>query len=327
MFGNYNFENPEFLWLLVLVPLLILWIFWTRKQTSASLRISTISGFDENDSIIQLYQFSKMLPILAFTSLIIALARPQSVKESTEVKSINGIDIVMAVDVSASMLAKDLKPNRLNALKKVAAEFIKERVNDRIGLVLYSGESYTKTPVTSDKSIVIGELSRVEYDQRLEGGTAIGMGLATAINRIKESKAKSKVIILLTDGVNNSGFIEPLTAAELAVDYGIKVYTIAIGTRGRASSPVAMYPNGKMQFAKIPVEIDEKLLKSIAKITGGKYFRATDNRKLEVIYNEIDQLEKTELEELKFTQVSEKYHLFALIAFICIALQLSLIHI
>ena len=213
------------------------------------------------------------------------------------------------------MLAKDLSPNRLDALKEVAAEFIKGRPNDRIGLVEYAGESYTKTPITSDKAIVLRSLNDIKYNTVIEGGTAIGMGLATAVNRLKDSKAKSRIIILLTDGVNNSGFIDPKIASELAVEYGIKVYTIGLGSNGMALSPVAIDPRtGELQYARVQVEIDEALLKDIANVTGGLYFRATNNQKLEEIYNEINKLEKTEIEEFKYSNYQELYRPLVLLA-------------
>ena len=220
----------------------------------------------------------------------------------------------MAIDVSASMLARDLDPNRLAATKEVAAEFIKNRPGDRIGLVVYAGEAFTKTPITSDKSIVLSALEDVEYNNVLENGTAIGMGLATAVNRLKDSKAESKVIILLTDGMNNAGFIDPKIASELAVEFGIKTYTIGVGSNGTALSPMSILPNGNFQYGRVPVEIDEALLQEIAEVTGGKYFRATNNKKLEEIYNEIDQLEKTEIEEFKFYNYEEKFRPFLLLA-------------
>jgi Ca-activated chloride channel family protein len=229
----------------------------------------------------------------------------------------------MAVDVSASMLAKDLKPNRLEALKKVAAEFIQKRPNDRIGLVEYAGESYTKTPVTSDKAIVLRALKEIKYNTIIQGGTAIGMGLANAVNRIKDSKAKSKIIILLTDGVNNAGFIDPKTASELAVEYGVKTYTIGLGTNGMALSPIAIR-NGKFQYGRIQVEIDEALLKEIAAATGGEYFRATNNKTLKEIYDEIDKLEKTEIEEYKFYNYQEKYRPLVLLAGLLLLFEIIL---
>lgn len=265
-----------------------------------------------------------ILRLLALAFLITALARPRTSDERTRTKTTKGIDIVMAIDVSASMLAKDLKPNRLEALKNVAAQFIQGRPNDRIGLVEYAGESYTKTPITSDKAIVLRSMRDIKYNTVIEGGTAIGMGLATSVNRLKDSKAKSKVIILLTDGVNNSGFIDPKIASELAVEYGIKVYTIGLGTNGMALSPYAVLPNGNFQYRRIQVEIDEELLQEIADVTGGKYFRATDNRKLKEIYAEINKLEKTEIEELKFTTYDEKFRPLVLIALGLILLEFLL---
>ncbi|MDA9028806.1 VWA domain-containing protein, partial [Flavobacteriaceae bacterium] len=243
-----------------------------------------------------------------------------TVDVSSKTKTTRGIDIVMAIDVSASMLAKDLKPNRLEALKNVAGDFIKGRPNDRIGLVEYAGESYTKTPITSDKGIVLQSLKTIKYNTVITGGTAIGMGLATAVNRIKDSKAKSKIIILLTDGVNNAGFIDPQTASELAVEYGIKTYTIGLGTNGMALSPIAIR-NGVFQYGKIQVEIDEELLKEIAEVTGGRYFRATNNRKLKEIYKEIDALEKTEVEEFKFYNYEEKFRPLIWVALMLIVFE------
>ena len=322
MFRNFTFENPEFFWLFLLLPLLIGWYLWRRNQQQAELKLGSTQGFKMGaDLISRLHPILSILKLIAIGFLIVALARPRTVQESTQVKTNKGIDIAMAIDISASMLAKDLKPNRLEALKKVAAKFIKGRLTDRIGLVVYAGEAYTKTPVTSDKNIILTALNSLKFSQDLAGGTAIGMGLGTAVNRLKNSKAKSKVIILLTDGTNNAGFIDPLIAAELAAEYGIKVYTIGVGTNGNALSPVAMYPNGKFKYATVPVEIDEKLLKEIAKKTGGKYFRASNNNKLKRIYAEIDKLEKTDVEELKFTSYDEKYRIFAIIAFVCIALS------
>jgi Ca-activated chloride channel family protein len=218
------------------------------------------------------------------------------------------------------MLAKDLKPYRLSALKKVAADFINERPNDRIGLVAYAGESYTKTPITSDKSIVLRALDEITYGQ-LNDGTAIGMGLATSVNRLKESKALSKVIILLTDGVNNSGFIEPQTAADLAVEFGIKTYTIGIGTNGNAMTPIAYNADGSFRYGMREVEIDESLLKSIAETTGGQYFRATDNEKLEAIYEEINKLEKTEVEEFKYYKYEERFRPWVYLAGVLLLLE------
>ena len=314
MFNNYEFVNPELLWLLVLIPMIILWYVLKRKKQQATVQISSLRGFRDHSILSKLKPILLVLRILAITSIIIAIARPRIVDVSTKTKTNKGIDIVMAIDISASMLAKDLRPNRLDALKDVASKFIKGRPNDRIGLVLYAGESYTKTPITSDKSIVLGSLSEVRYDNRVSGGTAIGMGLATAVNRLKDSKAKSKVIILLTDGVNNFGTIDPKIASQLALNFNIKVYTIGIGTNGNALSPVGINLNGSFTYRRVKVEIDEKLLKEIAATTGGKYFRATNNEKLKAIYSEINKLEKTEVEEFKYYNYEEKYRVLVLLA-------------
>ena len=222
------------------------------------------------------------------------------------------------------MLARDLKPDRLQALKLVAARFINSRPNDRIGLVEYAGESYTKTPLTSDKTVVLSSLNSIEYNSIIEGGTAIGMGLATAVNRLKESTAKSKVIILLTDGENNSGFIDPKIASELAVEFGIKVYTIGLGTNGMASSPIGIDQNGRFRYGNQPVKIDEALLKEIAKTTGGKYFRATNNTKLNEIYEEINKLEKTDIEEFKYTSYEEQFRPWAILGLCLLGFELLL---
>lgn len=306
--SNFEFLNPEFLWLLILIPLLAVWYFFVRKKDAAVLTVPSIKGFKTKSSIVsKLKPILGLLRILALAAIIVALARPRNVSVSKKTKSNKGIDIVMAIDVSASMLARDLKPNRLEALKKVAVDFVDRRPNDRIGIVVYAGESFTQTPITSDKGIVKRTISSLQWGQ-LDGGTAIGMGLGSGVNRLKESKAKSKVIILLTDGVNNSGNIDPRTATELAKELGIKVYTIGIGTNGMADFPWSKDPRtGLLNFRKQQVEIDEALLKEIAKETNGKYFRATDNETLKEIYDEIDKLEKTKIEEFKYYNYQEMY--------------------
>jgi Ca-activated chloride channel family protein len=256
--------------------------------------------------------------------LIVAMARPRTVDISNKTKTTRGIDIVLAIDVSGSMLARDLKPDRMQALKKLAANFVDERPNDRIGLVVYASEAYTKSPVTSDKAIIQEAIQSIKYDNILVDGTGIGMGLATAVNRLKDSKAKSKVVILMTDGVNNAGFIEPDTASDIAQQYGIKVYTIGIGSNGMAESPYALGPNGQLIFRMMKVEIDEQMMKSIARKTGGKYFRATSNDKLAQIYSEINKLETTEIEELKFYDYDEKFRPFVLLAGFLLLLEIGL---
>ena len=313
MFENISFANPDFFWLFLVLPLAIVWYIFKQKEETASLRISSAKGFSYKSILPKLKPGLFILRLLALGAIIVALARPQTEDISTRTKTTKGIDIVMAIDVSSSMLARDLKPNRLSALKDVAADFIKKRPNDRIGLVVYAGEGYTKTPVTTDKSIVLNALSEITYGQ-LEDGTAIGMGLATSVNRLKESTAKSKIIILLTDGVNNSGFIEPQTASDLAIEFGIKTYTIGLGTNGNALSPIAYNADGSFRYGMRQVEIDEELLKDIALATGGRYFRATDNESLEEIYDEINKLEKTEIEEFKYYRYEEKFRPWVLLA-------------
>ena len=320
MIENLTFANPEYFWFLLIIVPIILFIYKYFNKTQAIINISSTSIFGKKSLFwIRFKYFLILLKIFAIIFLIIALSRPQTVDVSSHRIINKGIDIIMTIDISSSMLAQDLKPNRLNALKKVASSFIENRVNDRIGLVLYAGESYTKTPITSDKSIVKKSLSEIAYDGVIEDGTAIGMGLATSVNRLKESKAKSKVIILLTDGVNNSGFIDPKIATELAREFQIKTYTIGLGSNGSARAPIGILPNGDFQYGLTKVEIDELLLKEIAEKTGGLYFRATDARRLQEIYDEINKLEKTEIEEIKFYNYNEKYRIFAIISFTILA--------
>ena len=326
MFKNIIFANPEFFWLLLLLPLMLLWYWFWNKKSQANVTFSTTIAFKKTKSWSDaLYHLLFVLRMIAIALIVVALARPQTHSENAKTKITDGIDIVMAIDVSASMLSQDLKPNRFEALKKVASQFVKDRPNDRIGLVIYAGESYTKTPVTSDKSIILNALSELTYGQ-IEDGTAIVMGLATAVNRLKESKAKSRVIILLTDGVNNTGFIDPQTAAELAAEYGIKVYTVGIGTNGMALSPYALNIDGSIIYRMQQVDIDEPLMKKIAKTTNGRYFRATNNQKLQQIYDEINQMETTKVEEFKYTEVDEKFRLWVLIAGVLLLLEFLLKH-
>jgi len=325
MFNNFEFVNPQLFWLLLLLPAITFWYYLKRKKQTATLKISSLKGFKTTSNwLAKLRPLLFILRLLSLALIITALARPRTVDETTKIKTTKGIDIVISIDVSASMLARDLKPNRLEALKTVAARFINARPNDRIGLVEYAGESFTKTPLTSDKSIVLSSLKGIKYNTIIEGGTAIGMGLATSVNRLKDSRAKGKVIILLTDGVNNSGFIDPKIASELAVEFGIKVYTIGLGSNGMALSPIGIRADGSFQYGNVQVEIDEELLKEIAKITGGKYFRATTNTKLAEIYEEINKLEKTEIEETKYKNYDEKYRPLVLLAFGLLLFELLL---
>ncbi|MDX1463178.1 MAG: VWA domain-containing protein [Marinirhabdus sp.] len=319
---QFEYVHPQFFWLLLLLPLLVLWYFWKRKQQTAALKISSIKGFKTGKNwLAKLRPMLFVLRLLALAAIIVAMARPRTVDESTRIKTTSGIDIVIAIDVSASMLARDLQPNRLEALKNVAARFINDRPSDRIGLVEYAGESYTKTPLTSDKEIVLSALQSIQYNTIIEGGTAIGMGLATAVNRLKESRAKSKVIILMTDGENNSGFIDPKIASELAVEFGIKVYTIGLGTNGMAMSPIGIRVDGSFQYGRQQVRIDEALLKEIAEVTNGKYFRATSTSKLNEIYDEINTLEKTDIEEFKYKNYDEKYRPLVFLALALLGLE------
>ena len=321
LWNNLELTNPEFLWLLLLIPLIGIWYFVMRKKDTARLKIANTEGFAEQSLLAKFKPLLYILRLLALASLIVAMARPRNVEVSKKTKTTRGIDIVMAIDVSASMLAKDLRPNRLEALKGVATNFVNKRPNDRIGIVVYAGESFTQTPITSDKRIVINTIRKLRWGD-LEGGTAIGMGLGSAVNRLKDSKAISKVIILLTDGVNNSGFVDPRTATELAKELDIKVYTIGLGTNGTAQFPVARDASGKLIFRMQPVEIDEELLKYIAKQTDGQYFRATDNEKLASIYDEINKLEKTEVEEFKYYNYQEKYRPLILLGGLLIFLEM-----
>ena len=322
MFDDIYFANSNYLWLLLILPVALAWHFFTWKKKQAVLKMPSLLWFQDVSSIwSKVYPFLFIMRLIAIGLIILAISRPQTVDISTRTKTNKGIDIVMAIDVSSSMLSQDLKPDRLTALKRVAETFVEDRVSDRIGLVVYAGESYTKTPITSDKSIVKSSLREISFQGLIEDGTAIGMGLATSVNRLKDSRAKSKIIILLTDGVNNSGFIDPKIATELAVEFGIKTYTIGLGSNGTALAPVGILPNGKFKDGLTKVEIDEELLKEIANETGGIYFRATDNKKLEEIYEEINKLEKTEIEEFKYYNYAEKYRILVLIALSLIILE------
>lgn len=320
--SNITFLNPQFFWLLLLLLPLGWYWYVNRKNEKVPVKISSIQGFKNSKTLLtKMYPLLFVLRAVAFAALIVALARPQTVDKSTKSKITNGVDIVLATDVSGSMLSRDLKPNRLEALKGVAADFIKQRTDDRLGIVVYAAEAYTKAPVTSDKDMLLNQLADIKYDRIIQDGTGIGVGLATAVNRLKDSKAKSKVVILMTDGVNNSGLIDPQMAADIAKEFKIKVYTIGIGTNGMAETPVAILPNGDLKYDRVKVEIDENLMKTIAQKTGGKYFRATDTKKLENIYDEINQLEKTKIDEQKFVQRTELFRPLALLALVLLLIE------
>ena len=323
--SNFEFVNPGFLYLLIIIPFLGVWLFMKRKKDTPALKMPGVSEFlKESQSILpKLRPILYILRLAGISLLIIALARPRTVDVSSKTKEQEGIDIAMAVDVSGSMLSKDLKPSRLEALKKVAAQFVQARPNDRFAIVAYAGESFTMCPITSDHKVVINSIRGMKYGL-LEDGTAIGMGLGTAVNRLKDSKAVSKVIILLTDGVNNSGMIDPITAAELAAENNIKVYTIGIGTKGMAPTPIGYDYNHKLVYRNLPVEIDETLLKDIAEKTAGKYFRATSNTKLKHIYEDIDKMQKSEVKELRFYNYNEEFRFLVLIAGLLLLMEFLL---
>jgi Ca-activated chloride channel family protein len=315
---DVTFLNPGFFWLFAALPFAVAWYIWKRRQQTATLTVSSLNGFRAKPSVlVRLKPVLFAFRLLALSCIIVALARPRTVDVNSKNSSIRGIDIVMAMDISGSMLAEDLRPNRLEALKSVAAKFIDSRPNDRIGLVVYAGESYTRTPVTSDKQIVKSAIKSVNIDDvdALAPGTGIGIGLATAINRLKDSKAKSRVIILLTDGVNNTGQVDPRTAADIAKEFGIKVYTVGIGTNGKARYPFKNPATGKVVYENVPVQIDETLLKEIANKTSGIYFRATSNSKLQSIYDQINKLETSEIKEQKFYNYNEKFRPLVWVAF------------
>lgn len=318
----WQFAFPKLLWLLVLVPMLTGWYIYRLKKRSTDVRFSTLQGFEGIPVTVRqrLIHVPFILRMAAFAALVVAVARPQSSSSSQNITS-EGIDIVLALDLSASMLAEDLKPNRIEAAKKVALQFIDNRPGDRIGLVVFSGESFTQCPLTTDHSVLKNLIGNLESGM-LADGTAIGEGLATAVNRIRNSTAKSKVIILLTDGVNNIGAIAPQTAGEIAKTFGIRVYTIGAGTQGVAPYPFKT-PFG-IQYQNMEVQIDEQVLKSIAAETGGKYFRATSTAKLKEVYADIDRMEKTKIDVLEFRKKSEEFYPLALAAIVLLIIDFIL---
>ena len=321
------FANIEYLFLLVSLIPYIIWYVMKRKKTEPTLQVSTTRMYMQAPKSWKIYLLHApfVLRVIAIVMVVLVLARPQTT-DNWQNTEIEGIDIMLAVDVSTSMLAEDLKPNRLEAAKQVASEFINGRPNDNIGLTIFAGESFTQCPLTVDHGVLLNLFHGISSDiaQRglIEDGTAIGMGIANAVTRLKDSKAKSKVIILLTDGSNNRGDISPLMAAEIAKQFGIRVYTIGVGTNGTAPYPMQTYAG--VQYVNVPVEIDEKTLTEIAGTTNANYFRATSNDKLKEVYREIDKLEKTKLNVKEFSKREEEFELFAWIAFFCILLDILL---
>jgi len=317
-----EFLHPEYLYLLLLLIPLVVWYVMRLSKTQASFKLASANAFKEMKPDFRVYMrhFPFLLRLISIALVVIVIARPQAVSSWEETES-QGIDIVLALDVSGSMLSQDLKPDRLQAAKKVAAEFITDRVNDNIGLVIFAGESFTQCPLTTDHKVLLNLLNEINFGM-IEDGTAIGLGLATSVNRLKESDSDSRVVILLTDGTNNSGQIAPLTAADLARSYGIRVYTVGVGTKGMAPTPVNTPYGIRMQ--NMPVDIDEKTLTEIAAMTGGQYFRAQDTDGLRQVYDEIDEMEKYLISVQNVTRRQELFLPFALLALGLILLELLL---
>lgn len=322
MLKGITFAQPHYLYLLLLIPLLAGWYYYRFKRNNADILLSSSEGFEGAGKSIRLVLHHGLyaLRLLAIVLLIVILARPQSSLSRQDV-SIEGIDIILAVDISGSMLSEDFKPNRIEAAKDVATEFIDARPNDRIGLVIFSSEAFTMCPLTSDHAVLKNLFKDVKMGM-IEDGTAIGDGLATAVNHLRSSQAVSKVIILLTDGVNNMGSLDPLSAAEIAKLYGIRIYTVGVGTNGMAPYPVQT-PFG-IQYQNIKVEIDEELLKKVAQLTDGQYFRATNNAALHQIYQKIDKMEKSKIDVTIFKRKKEEYAILAIIALVLIASEFLL---
>ena len=322
MLNNVTFAYPWILYFLLVIPLMALWYWFKGRNSSPSINYSSLNIFKELKPTWRerLKYIPNILRILAVALLIIALARPQNFQSGENIYS-EGIDITMVLDISGSMLAEDLKPNRLEAAKEVIDAFVQARTSDRIGLVIFSREAFTQCPLTIDYSVLRNLLGDIKTGM-IEDGTAIGNGIANGVNRLKDSKAKSKVMILLTDGVNNAGEVDPISAAQIAKKFNIRVYTIGVGTRGEAPYPVQT-PFG-IRYQMVPVEIDENVLKEIAKTTAGEYFRATDNKKLEEIYNTIDKLEKTKLEVTSYRNAKELYYSWLGGGLILLILELGL---
>jgi Ca-activated chloride channel family protein len=320
MFNDVTFAYSWVLFFLLLVPLLVAWYVWLGRKKQAAISYSSLKAFEKIPATFR-ERFRHLpfeLRMLALIFLIIALARPQNFSAGQSVNA-EGIDIAMVLDISGSMLAEDFKPNRLDAAKEVIDEFVKGRTSDRIGLVIFSREAFTQCPLTIDYSVLRNLLGEIKTGM-IEDGTAIGNGIANGVNRLKDSDAESRVVILLTDGVNNAGEVDPISAAEIAATFGIRIYTIGVGTRGEAPYPVQTPFETRYQM--VPVEIDEAILKKIAETTGGQYFRATNNRALEEIYNKIDKMEKTKIEITSYRNAKELFAGWLGIGFLLLFLEL-----
>lgn len=322
--SDIQFAEKHWFWLLLMLPLMILWYIFRMKKYEGEFNFSSFDNFTciRPSLRARMRHITFVLRLMGVSLIILALARPQSRSSWKDVKT-EGIDIVISMDISLSMLAKDFKPNRLEVAKEVILDFIDARPNDKIGMVIFSGEAFTQCPLTVDHKVLKNMFPEIKAGM-LDQGTAIGLGLASAVARLKESKAKSKVIILISDGVSNVGEIAPLTAGEIAQTYGLRVYTIGVGTKGKALQPVAMYPNGQLEYDYVDVEIDEAVMDKIAQMTGGKYFRATDKESLSSIYKEIDKLEKTIISEKSFTNKAEHFLPFGIGALISLLLEFIL---
>lgn len=320
-----NLAHPGYLWLFLLFIPLIAWYVWSQRKANPSMRMSSIRAFKGLSTSWKVYvkHFSFVLKLAALSCLIIILCRPQTC-DKWSMSDTEGTDIVMAIDISASMLSRDLQPDRLEAAKKVASDFVAKRESDNIGLVIFAGEGFTLLPMTTHQATLLNTIHEISINMLDADGTAIGDGIATAINRIKDGKAKSKSIILLTDGTNNSGVVAPLTAAEIAQKEGIRIYTIGLGTRGTAETPYAQGFGGELLYKPMPVTIDEESLKKVAQMTGGKYFRATDNDVLTSIFNEIDKLEKTKIDVKNFTNTQDNYMPWAWALLLLVLLNLTI---
>ncbi len=323
-FKDIQFAEKHWFWLFMIVPIMIAWYIYKLKTQEGEVNYSSFTLFTGIKSSLKA-KFRHVLFVLRLfcvSLLILAIARPQSRSSWKDTKT-EGIDIVVSLDLSLSMLAKDFKPNRLTVAKEVLSDFIDARPNDKIGLVVFGGEAFTQCPLTTDHKIIKNMFNDIQAGM-LDNGTAIGLGLADGVARVKDSKAKSKVVILISDGVNNAGEIAPLTAADIAKTFGVRVYCIGVGTKGKALQPIAMYPNGQIEYDYMDVDIDEATMTQISKMTGGKYFRATDRESLEKTYKEIDQLEKTIISEKSFTNKAEHFLPLAIAAAICLLLEFLL---